>query len=279
MLSKRRIAVVLGATLVAYAGHAHAENACNASYERADLLVHAQKTPRLLEARDALRICGGASCKPWMVKECTKWLADVETRIPSIVPSSNETASVAIDGNEITSPLDGRAIDVDPGEHEFVFTTADGRKVTQRVVVREGAKAQAITATFERTAPATTTKPASPIRSEPVAPSSAPRSPNMLRTVGFVTGGVGIGALALGAVFGLSAMSSKDDAQCQGDVCSANGSLADARSQATISTIAFIGGAALVAGGVTLVVLGSRTQQERAHVAVAPNGMILGGTW
>jgi hypothetical protein len=85
-----------------------------------------------------------------------------------------------------------------------------------------------------------------------------------LRTVGFVTAGVGVLALGGGIVTGLITRSKEDDArgQCRDDpggtVCpsSAEEDFNSAKSMATMTNVLLIGGGVLTAAGVTLIVVG-----------------------
>jgi serine/threonine-protein kinase len=79
------------------------------------------------------------------------------------------------------------------------------------------------------------------------------------RTLGIVAAGVGVAGIGLGAIFGLVSISKKNaaDEQCRGpelNLCTQKGvDDGDAALQAgNISTIAFIAGAALAAGGAVL---------------------------
>ena len=81
-----------------------------------------------------------------------------------------------------------------------------------------------------------------------------------MRTWGFVAGGAGIGALALGAVLGLVARAKNDEAgrSCTGQACTDPRALQltdQAASLARAADIAFVAGGVLVVGGVSLVLL------------------------
>ena len=94
-----------------------------------------------------------------------------------------------------------------------------------------------------------------------------------LQMAGLVTGVVGIGGIAVGAVFGLSAKSDADVANkdCNGNDCSTQRGVdaaKDASSKATISTVAFVAGGALTALGTILLVSGSRAPAERDTASV-----------
>lgn len=288
-----------------YASLAHAEgsDACNPAYEEADALVRAGGD-KLLDARDKLRICVRPVCKAWMVKECTKSLTEVEARIPSVVFSAKEASGAELVDVTVTSGdktwasrLDGRSIEIGPGERSFVFVTADGRRATVKTIVKEGEKAQRVTAAFE---PAKRDVVA-PVVPKPAAPEPPPRAPDKpapppgedrpsegsnLRTIGLVAGGVGVIGLGVGTVFALKAMGSKSDANCNDAKQCDSGPLADARSAANVATIGFVAGAVLVAGGVVLVLVSpARGSSSARRIEAAPAlaqheaGLVLRGLW
>ena len=70
--------------------------------------------------------------------------------------------------------------------------------------------------------------------------------------------------------------------------CDPTGSAAqtDGRTFSTVSTVSFIAGGVLLAGGITLILLSPRPEKKTAwqrmesvHLRVAPNGMIVGGSF
>jgi hypothetical protein len=112
------------------------------------------------------------------------------------------------------------------------------------------------------------------------------------KTAALVVGGAGVVGLALGAVFGLQAKSKNDDAlqptNCPtATQCNANGlSLTDdAKTDATISTIAFAAGGAAVVGGVVLWLTSPRPSNGVGVHGVTPmigtsfGGLALHGAW
>jgi hypothetical protein len=106
--------------------------------------------------------------------------------------------------------------------------------------------------------------------------------------LGVVTGVVGLGGIAVGSVFGLVAKSHQSDAgpHCSGTECDATGisALSDARSAATVSTIGFIAGGAVLAGGVVLYLVAPRGPSTTG-LSVSPGsagstaGLSLRGGW
>jgi hypothetical protein len=99
--------------------------------------------------------------------------------------------------------------------------------------------------------------------------------------LGLVVGGIGVAGLAVGSVTGVLALGAKSDAvnACPSypDRCASDGSGTRANDRATtlatISTISFVAGGALVAGGAVLFFLAPRAKSAvRAVPAVGQNG-------
>src|SRR5215468_641818 len=92
-----------------------------------------------------------------MVADCSQWLSEVEARIPTVVLSARDTSGrdlvkivvTTVDGATVASRLDGRAIELEPGEQVFVFVAPDGARREKRVLVREGEKNQSVSAVFD----------------------------------------------------------------------------------------------------------------------------------
>lgn len=127
-------------------------------------------------------------------------------------------------------------------------------------------------------------------------PADSKRSGGMgpLRIAGIATAGVGIGALVAGGVFGLSSNSQEEKAQAQtedpnlcrengaGDtVCASSAETAfdKARTSALLSNIFFIGGGVLATAGVTMIIVGGKSQpkESAATLSLSPSVLPLGG--
>src|SRR5207302_124 len=82
----------------------------------------------LVEARELFSRCAAATCGRALMKECASRYAQMEAEIPSIVPAlvddERTNVEVSVDGDLLTSRLDGRALSVDPGEHDITFSAA-----------------------------------------------------------------------------------------------------------------------------------------------------------
>jgi hypothetical protein len=149
--------------------------------------------------------------------------------------------------------------------------SADARtEVTLRVMPGEKARVE-----VDATARPAVTAP-------PIA-TAAPNEGGAQRAIGWtaiVAGGLSVGA---GIYFGVRSVSDKNAASssCDSNTCSTRTGkdLSDrAQSNATLSTWALIGGAALVAGGVILE-LTAPSASSSTHVAVGPRGIDVRGTF
>jgi tetratricopeptide (TPR) repeat protein len=143
--------------------------------------------------------------------------------------------------------------------------------------------------------------PAAPARPEPAAGRASAEGPaeggaSWLKTTGLVAAGVGLVGLGVGSAFGLSAINKNDDAGklCQGSACRSPEALTlteDARDAARVSTVLFVAGGALVAGGLGAFLLapsgGAREAPPAAsgRLRLAPEvsprgaGLALVGRW
>jgi hypothetical protein len=114
-------------------------------------------------------------------------------------------------------------------------------------------------------------------------PGAEATSHGPLRTVGLVTGIVGVVSLGVGVGFGLAAKAKNDDADkvCNGPACTTQSGVTaahDAGTFATISTATFIPGAVLIGAGVAMVIAGgSSAPAQTGHVTVTPQVGTTGG--
>jgi hypothetical protein len=254
---------------------------------------------KLLAAREQLRVCVQQTCPAAVQKDCGTWLSEVEASLPTVVLSAKDGAgkdlfdfTVTLDGQAAASSAAGDAIPVDPGPHTFVFQAKDGTSVEQKVLVREGVKNQPVTVVLGGAPPG---PPATTGGEPPSLPAVAPLSDagsssgSPLRTLGWIAGGAGVVGLGLGAVFGLVAIGDKNGVKCNADDVCPPGSLGGARTAATVSTVGFVAGGVLLAGGAALVLLGPSSHPQgtggRPRLELAPAvaargaGFRLGGAW
>lgn len=185
--------------------------ACFDAYPAAQRL---RKQGKLREARAQLVLCSQEQCPAEMRSDCGTWLGEVDRAMPSVVieardPRGDETAAVRvrIDGVLLAERLDGKAIELDPGEHSFRFEHA-GQTQERTLLIREGEARRKIEVRFS--APPAASASASASASAPTpAPSSVPPAfssslegaPRPSPTLGYALGGLGVLALAGSAYF------------------------------------------------------------------------------
>jgi hypothetical protein len=271
----RPILIALGVVLVPWSARAAGPNKleCIAANDDAQDLRRAGK---LREAREKLLLCGSTSCPGLVREDCAQRLTEVDHVMPSIVFEVKDGAgsdvagvTVTLDGQQLPGKLSGLPVQVDPGEHRFVFE-AQGLPATEKtIVVREGE--------HDRHERVVLGQPGAPAPSTPVPSSSEAGSQ---KTIAYVAGGAGVVGLVLGGVFGLVSKGTYNNAlqnECGGNpnACSTQGAQdgQTAHSQATISTVGFIAGGALLAGGAVLYF----TSPKGSAVAVAPTVGTAGG--
>jgi hypothetical protein len=158
------------------------------------------------------------------------------------------------------------------GSHRLTATGTDGRSLTWEATLEPG---KTVSHDFDFDAPVVAETPpaesSEPMRrADPVSP-EAPhsRGGGTLTTVGFVGVGIGVAAMGGGLVTGLMAKSKEDSAKGKCDAVTKHcddpavaTEFDDASSLAKTSTILWIGGGALAAVGVGLVVWGYSSSSE-----------------
>ena len=169
------------------------------------------------------------------------------------------TPSVAIDSVPVPSANVGEDRALDPGPH-LVEASAPGYLVASTAInLREGGTEE-VTLTLQVDPNAAKAKGAAPLppvdtKATPALSPAAPVDVGPNRTAAYVVLGVGVVGVGVGSVFGLLAMSKKNDLTnaCPNKECrtAQQGDLDAAKTDGTISTIAFgVGGAALIVGGI-----------------------------
>jgi hypothetical protein len=137
------------------------KDACISGYEQSQV---ARKSGDLAAARQQLRVCARAACPPLVRNDCVTWLEQVEASFPSVVLHAERDGAdvtavrVVLDGKSIASHLDGKAVEILPGEHTFRFELEGAPPVTQTVLVREGEKDRPVEIHFASAHPKGETK-------------------------------------------------------------------------------------------------------------------------
>ena len=129
-----------------------AKVACNDAFAKAK---EAAQDDHLKAANEWFALCAEATCAPALRKKCTAVHGRIAALMPSVVPKvtdptgDNTDAEVKMDGEVLTSNLDGTPIVIDPGEHEFTFSRDGEVFAKRRVSIEKGQRRQIVSATFQ----------------------------------------------------------------------------------------------------------------------------------
>jgi hypothetical protein len=178
---------------------------CASSYENGQRL---ERERNLVEARNEFLACS-RSCQTALQGECLGWLHEVELATPSVVIGARTNdgrdladVRVLVDGRPFTDRLDGKALDLDPGEHVFRFIPARGTTIERRFIIREAEKARELTVILDDSgAQMTPTTPS---------PTAEPGSRRPIPVLAWVFAGVAVVGLGSFAGFGLTGRSEQN---------------------------------------------------------------------
>jgi len=83
---------------------------------------------KLDEARASFRSCSRSECPAVVLRDCVRWLREVEDAIPTVVLSARDAsgadlhdARIFVDGRLLQQRLTGTPVEVAAGEHVFRF--------------------------------------------------------------------------------------------------------------------------------------------------------------
>ena len=256
----------------------------------ASLKLRAEHKLRL--TRTQLLVCSSSSCPGEVRQECMRRIDDVNAAVPTLVLAVKDRAGrdlsevrVTADGQAVAEHLDGSALSIDPGPHEFTFTAAGAPPLTETIILHEGEKDRRETVTLAigtAPAPATLASPGTSPEGRVDSTPSPQGGGKTQRVLGFVAGGVGIAGLAAGGVFGALASSSWKTAQREcpdhaGCSTQAMNDRSHAVTDATVSTVGFIAGGVLLAGGLAIYFTAPRGDSPRVGLEARPSGFAVSG--
>lgn len=245
---------------------------------------------KLRLTRTQLAVCSSPSCPAEVRQECMHRIDEVNAASPSIVLAVKDRAGhdlsavrVSVDGQLATEHIDGSAMPIDPGPHEFTFEAPGAPTLTDTVILHEGEKERRETVTLAiGPAPAPSAAAATPGTTEGDTTPKPGSSGKTQRVAGIVVGAVGIAGLGLGGIFGVLASSSWSTAQREcpshsGCSAQAMSDRSSAVTGATVSTVGFIAGGVLLAGGLTLFFTAPKGDAPRVGLEARPNGFAVNG--
>lgn len=231
-MNARALGLAAAAVCAASVGAAVAsadDESCRNAYVETQRL---QRAAQFLAARRAAVACGQDTCSDTVRSQCSTWLENIERAVPTVVIDARDDTGAALadvqleaNGSVVTERLNGRALELDPGEYVLRFRHGE-HVVEQRTLIREAEKYRTIAVRFD---PRPT--PAVPARAEPEAPaappgpaspppwaeslaagataSRAPTSDTSLPTASYLLGGLGLAGVATFAVLATSGYASE----------------------------------------------------------------------
>ncbi|MCC6662312.1 MAG: hypothetical protein IT375_01150 [Polyangiaceae bacterium] len=221
---------------------------------------------QLRAAREKLIACAEKTCPGAIRKDCEAALGELDRRTPSIVCGAKDKAghdlvdvSVSLDGAPFLAQLDGKAVELDPGQHTLLFEAKGLPPHEEKVMIREGEKARVVVVTLV----------------EKEAPPPKPKAPSGRRpsTTTWVVGGIGAAALAGAGVIGFVALqkrSSLYDSCGKAGTCSQSDVDSVYRLYDVSYVAAGVGGALLATSAVLYFTTSTPPSEERAGVTFTP---------
>ena len=245
---------------------------CLNAYEAGQRL---QKAGELTRARASFEFCASDACPSALHADCSHWLEELATVMPSVTLRVTDQAGQALTGVTLTiddgeaSALTDRALALEPGEHTLVFEHPKYRPLRRKITLALAERANVVVE-LELVAPTPTTAlPAPPSAAKELSPTRTQLWPIL---VGLGVGAVGAAGLTY---FGLTARSSeKDLSQCSPN-CSTQAVSEVRRDYALANVSLAVGGAGLLGAGVWAL-FGPRTstpapaQSARLQLAIGP---------
>jgi hypothetical protein len=276
------LGALFGTPVIAHAGGPTMSD-CLAANDGAIKLLD---THELIEARDQSLVCASASCPSEVREVCAGRVARLSLAIPTLVlqardASGNDVTHVVVtmDGRPFADHLDGTAIPVDPGEHDFELAPEGQARLRKHIVVYEGETNRR--EPIPIAGPATAPSPPSAVSSTPSTRVAEHSALGTQKIVGIGLGAAGLVAIAIGSGLGAAASSAWSNVE---SACGAGGTSScaptesrsavtsqqrTAEADGTGSTVSFLAGGALVAAGLVVFLTGGhRGADERAPEAL-----------
>jgi hypothetical protein len=279
------------AAAVAMASGARADDT-DACISASEIAVAMHKTDKLIDERTSLSICAASTCPDAVSSSCQRRLALVQQAIPSVIffakdGSGHDLAAVkvTIDRAPYADHLDGSAIVLDPGEHEFRFEVEGQPPVVERLVLHSNEQNRREIVTIGA-ASASPSPLATPTETGVPTANASTSGGQTERAIGLVVGGVGALGLIAGAIAGALAISAHSayEKDCGSNVgapagfCNAAGvrGESDAATKGTVATVAFIAGGVALATGAGLFLFAPKGSSA-PRVGLGPGNLWLQG--
>lgn len=206
--------LTLGWSLRGGQARADDKGRCIAASEQGQQL---RDSGKYTQARDAFTSCARDTCPAIVHRDCTRWLSELTQLWPSVVfgakdPAGNDRVDVTVsaDGVPLASTLDGKPVQVDPGEHVFRFETQGFPAVERTLLVRAGEKSRLVVAQFGDTHPAAPAPQSTAPAGSRHAATDAPIPASV-----WVFGGLALAAFGTEAFFGITGLDDRSSLESQ----------------------------------------------------------------
>jgi hypothetical protein len=153
------VALLLGDPVREASAQSTGVQACTSLAEDGQRLRAAGK---LLEAREKLMACSATECPQVVRVDCAQWASEVLNATPTIVLDVKDedgndvaVAKVFIDDQRVSDRIDGRPVAVNPGSRSIRIERSDGTSASQSIVAKENAKAREVKIAFSASSRAT----------------------------------------------------------------------------------------------------------------------------
>jgi len=161
--------------------------ACMPAYTAYKSGVEHEKAGQLSDARSLYNQCATNDVCPGLVPKCKAAYERLASQMPTVVPVVTDEngaprvdVQVKVDGQVLTSHLDGKALPVETGVHEFTFATDKGVFATEKVMIVEGMHNREIAVSMggkpAAPAPAAQPQPTAPVAQAETKPDPAEKA-------------------------------------------------------------------------------------------------------
>jgi hypothetical protein len=256
-------------------------DACIAAAEAAQPL---RKEGHLKAARERLLLCSRDECPDAVRRDCSRWLSAMEGVVPTVIIRAVDGAGtdlvdvrVSIDGGTVATRLDGKGIEIDPGEHVLRLERPGSAPVEQTLVVREAEQHRIVSVTF-RVEPSKADR-SDDSAAEPRPPAPSPEATASRSLVGPIAL-LGGGAALLGIASYLWVSGNSDHATMQ-STCAAThtcsqSAVDSAHGRLVAGDVLGVSGALVVALGAGWLLLGQEHAPVHVGLGVGPRAAALG---
>jgi hypothetical protein len=115
----------------------------------------ARAAGQLRTAHRLFLTCSEESCPALVRRDCAEWASSIAAMMPSIVIDARDASgrdvgdvTVTVDGEVVAHSLDGKSLPIDPGPHTLVFARQGSAPVTEKVIIKEGARGRTFVVKF-----------------------------------------------------------------------------------------------------------------------------------